>query len=307
MNDEKNYNGQDESTVLDQQSDNTTPNEASTEAISPEQQPQRAGIWKKVAMGAGTGLVLGAVTTILTSATPAQAGEVPQEEDNSNPLVDNDVPMADSVSDNMSFSEAFEVARAEVGPGGVFEWHGNLYNTYTAQEWSNMSAEERADYNDHFAWTSHDSHASGHGNYYVAQNSRPAESAPAPEPTPEPAPEPTPEPEPAPQPEPEPNSEVEVLGVIHDGESGMNYGGLVVGGQEVILVDVDGNEVFDVAVSDMNHDGHLQENEMADISGQHITVGDLGGFSNPMDDPSNNTYTSDPEIDYLNEDVPIDL
>ena len=46
----------------------------------------------------------------------------------------------------MSFGDAFAAARAELGPGGMFTWHGNSYSTYTADEWDNMSAGERADY-----------------------------------------------------------------------------------------------------------------------------------------------------------------
>lgn len=38
------------------------------------------------------------------------------------------------VSDDMSFGEAFAAARAAYGPGAVFEWHGNTYNTYFREE-----------------------------------------------------------------------------------------------------------------------------------------------------------------------------
>lgn len=43
-------------------------------------------------------------------------------------------PHASSPADEMSFSEAFATAREEVGPGGVFMWHGNAYNTFYAEE-----------------------------------------------------------------------------------------------------------------------------------------------------------------------------
>ena len=48
-----------------------------------------------------------------------------------------------TVDDSMSFSQAFEAARAQVGAGGVFTWHGNIYNTYTAAEWKAMSHEDK--------------------------------------------------------------------------------------------------------------------------------------------------------------------
>lgn len=50
------------------------------------------------------------------------------------------------VSDSMSFGEAFAAARAQVGPGGVFHWHGGVYGTYYETEWNAMSAAEKHDY-----------------------------------------------------------------------------------------------------------------------------------------------------------------
>ncbi len=39
-----------------------------------------------------------------------------------------------TVTDDMSFSEAFASAREELGAGGVFEWNGQLYGTFYATE-----------------------------------------------------------------------------------------------------------------------------------------------------------------------------
>lgn len=44
-----------------------------------------------------------------------------------------------SVTDSMSFQEAFEVARREIGVGGLFEWHGHICNTYNPDEWNTLS------------------------------------------------------------------------------------------------------------------------------------------------------------------------
>ena len=44
---------------------------------------------------------------------------------------------------SLSFRQAFDAARAQLGPGGVFRWHGNIYNTYTADEWNAMSHAEK--------------------------------------------------------------------------------------------------------------------------------------------------------------------
>ncbi len=43
-------------------------------------------------------------------------------------------PHSSAVSDDMSFSEAFASAREELGPGGVFSWHGQDYGTFYAEE-----------------------------------------------------------------------------------------------------------------------------------------------------------------------------
>ena len=54
------------------------------------------------------------------------------------PAVVGHVAVAD-VTPGMSFSDAFEEARAEVGPGGLFYWRGGIYCTYTKEEWDSMS------------------------------------------------------------------------------------------------------------------------------------------------------------------------
>lgn len=56
------------------------------------------------------------------------------------------VTMSDVDSDDMSFGEAFAAAREDVGAGGVFEYDGQLYNTYYQDEWENLSPEEVDEY-----------------------------------------------------------------------------------------------------------------------------------------------------------------
>lgn len=50
------------------------------------------------------------------------------------------------VNQDGTFKEAFDAARAQVGPGGVFEWRGQWYNTYTAEEWTGMEPAGKEDY-----------------------------------------------------------------------------------------------------------------------------------------------------------------
>ena len=265
--------------------------------------------WKRAAAGAGAALLVGGVSSVVmgmdrpeaAGGKPEKPGEKPQdvvgrpEDTGGNPgeapaarpeapahpgWVDDQVPVATSVDDSMSFDEAFAAARAETGPGGAFEWHGQIYGTYTADEWSGMTAAEKAEYGDHFNWNRID-HSSSH----VAQYSAPASdddievvsvdhSAPQNDPT----------------------HDIEVIGVVHDADTGANVAGMIVDGQEVALVDVNGDMEFDYMAADANGNGNIEQNELADIRSQHITVDDLGGFASP--DAGGNMSASGDDIDY---------
>ena len=292
-------------------------NSKSNEAESPENKNTEGGkkqpMWKRVAVGAGSGILLGGAATLFSASAPIDHTE--GEEGVSRPdWTDGEVPVASSVSDDMSFSEAFAAARTEVGSGGVFEWHGNIYSTFTEDEWNGMTAEQREEYGSHFNWHSdatHDTASTSHSsnsshdapiteevevvatdnNEHIGQvHEATNEEVEVAEVTP------------AGNAEEvavvDADPEVEILGVVHDDESGANIGGLVVDGQEVVLIDVDGDSTFDVMGSDVNGNQQLSQNEVVDISGQNITANDLGGISNP----NGSTYASnDNEIDYAND------
>ena len=255
-------------------------------------------IWKKVAVGAGSGIFLGSAATLLSASAPlghAEGENAEEEGSETHPeWTDGEVSVASSVSDDMSFSEAFTAARNEVGSGGVFEWHGNIYSTFTEDEWNGMTAEQIDEYGSHFSWhsdnsstetassnhsstSSHSAHATDEVEVSeVTQASHTEEVAVV-----------------------DVDPEVEVLGVVHDEESGANIAGLAVDGQEVVLIDVNGDETFDVMGADVNGDQQLSQNEIVDISGQNLTVNDLGGISNP--DGSLYASNNSNEIDYTND------
>ena len=255
-------------------------------------------IWKKVAVGAGSGIFLGSAATLLSASAPlghADGENAEEEGSETHPeWTDGEVSVASSVSDDMSFSEAFTAARTEVGSGGVFEWHGNIYSTFTEDEWNGMTAEQIDEYGSHFSWhsdnsstetassthsstSSHSAHATDEVEVSeVTQASHTEEVAVV-----------------------DVDPEVEVLGVVHDEESGANIAGLAVDGQEVVLIDVNGDETFDVMGADVNGDQQLSQNEIVDISGQNLTVNDLGGISNP--DGSLYASNNSNEIDYPND------
>lgn len=50
------------------------------------------------------------------------------------------------VNDSMSFEEAFQAARTQTGPGGIFIWHGQVYNTYHKEEWSGLALAQRQEF-----------------------------------------------------------------------------------------------------------------------------------------------------------------
>lgn len=57
-----------------------------------------------------------------------------------------DIQIASGVTDSMSFSEAFAVAREEVGPGGVFNWNGTTYNTFFKEEWNQIGLADKQEF-----------------------------------------------------------------------------------------------------------------------------------------------------------------
>ena len=106
-----------------------------------EPQSEKTG-WKKVAIGSAAGILLGA------GAIYAVSGEEKQDAAStaSSPTADKQPVKVGEVSEDMSFTDAFNSARAQVGPGGVFHWHGGIYSTYTTDEWDQMTAESRESY-----------------------------------------------------------------------------------------------------------------------------------------------------------------
>ena len=99
--------------------------------------------WKQVTLGGVSGILMGAGLLYAGQAvaqnvnsegkpeeTPEEKPEdvVAPEQGETSHTLENGLKVA-SVSDDLSFGEAFQQARAEVGPGGVFHWHGGIYNT----------------------------------------------------------------------------------------------------------------------------------------------------------------------------------
>lgn len=166
-----------------------------------------------------------------------------------------------------NFNDAFAQARAQVGAGGVFEYDGKLYGTYYADEWRDMSAQERADYQsrvNEVAPTHHSEPSHAASQQYMSHNAYES-----PEVIPANAEMIANEPV---------DNEIRVLGVeaVENGYGDvMNVALVENGGDQALLVDVDNNGTIDVLIHDDNYDGQLQQNEIHDISGIGLEVADL--------------------------------
>ena len=110
------------------------------------------GAWKQVTLGGVSGILMGAGLLYAGQLVAHELGreekksevEIPEQGQTSH-ILENGLKVA-AVDEDLSFGEAFAQARAEVGPGGIFHWHGGIYNTYTAAEWNSMTVEQKHEF-----------------------------------------------------------------------------------------------------------------------------------------------------------------
>lgn len=279
--------------------------------------PKKGGLkWKEVTIGGVSGILLGGAGTFAaTASTIGSSEELPEEETATEETVDaaeeaTEGPatvtahgnVATGVNDNMSFNEAFAAARSEVGAGGCFVWHGNVYGTYYANEWNSMTPAQRDEFTAQSLGvdTSH-SHATGTYAHHSTDTHNTE----------------------TPHHEEETNTgeddlAVEVLGVEqiqNEDGSVSNIGVAGINGQAVYFIDVDGQDgEFDLMAVDLNNNNNLEENEITDISDQHMSVsqfqelaqasGNGSGSGNEVEE----YYASNENLpDYVNDADPVDL
>lgn len=108
-----------------------------------EQIERHKKIKRAAAIAGGLGVVGAAIAFAPISAPDIITGE---EDAVEGILVPDKPAFAASVTDDMSFREAFATARTEVGQGGYFEWHGQKYNTYYKEEWDELSEDDRREF-----------------------------------------------------------------------------------------------------------------------------------------------------------------
>ena len=224
--------------------------------------------------------------------TVAPVQETPQPAPNPEEVLlatDEGVRVA-QVDDNASFSQAFADARAQVGAGGAFEWRGHVYSTYYEEEWNNMSAEERANYQSKIDYET------------VAG-----------EPTADVKPTTTTEPVNA-ESVMEANAEmvdeqptqggIKVLGVeavVDPQGNPMTIAAIEIDNEQALMVDVDNNGIMDVIMVDENHDGQISENEIYDASDAGISTADLQNHMAASQDPGMMMACNDGMPDYMND------
>lgn len=105
-----------------------------------------------IAASAVAGAAIGAGAMALTSATTADDAEIESIVVDDDADFNGTAPMSHAVTDGMTFAEAFEAARADVGCGGTFLWHGGVYGTYNAAEWNELTADEQAAWQSTIRW-----------------------------------------------------------------------------------------------------------------------------------------------------------
>ena len=277
------------------------------QAYRPAYQPQSSDssqTWMRVVVGGVAGILFGSVSAVGASAAYQHFanGEEPEPEVDVNL---DDVPVTPEneghytmsnglevaeVSDSMSFGEAFAAARAEVGPGGVFVWHGGVYGTYTADEWNSMSTAEHNE----FAQLSQPAisenvTAAPANNVDVVHH----------------------EPDVHIHNAANGDDDVSIVGVeevtLSDGSTA-TLAQANVDGHDVYMVDVDQDGTFDVAAMDANGNGQLDDNEVMDISGQGMGMSGGSGMATTVSDPSTDdglltdaSMGSDGMPDYMND------
>ena len=184
------------------------------------------------------------------------------------------------VDDSLSFSEAFAEARAQVGAGGVFEWHGKVYGTFYENEWNNMSAAEKAewqakvDYND--VTESEDAQTASTHQPVTAQAVPSSHSLQEAEAIPEDGTYVDPAtPEPMATANGDEDDEIHVVGVAiqENGQGGMStLAQLQSGNDSILVVDVESDGRLDYVFHDDNGNGQIDQGEVHDISGDGIST-----------------------------------
>ena len=245
--------------------------------------------WKPVTISGMTGILMGTGAMYAANAFAS---------DDAAPAEESVKDLQQLTSDgSLSFRQAFDAARAELGPGGVFRWHGNIYNTYTADEWNAMSHAEKQQFaervnieipasqmkDDQLAGTETDDpdvtvidtpHVSLNDNRVFVGTVN-VDSTPD-------------------------NSDDDGVRVLGYGPVQLENGQVIdvqeldMNGQRVAIIDVDRDGEPDYALSDANQNRQLDEGEVIDLH-----TGEPVNFTNDNNDFTSTTDEGAAEIDFM--------
>jgi hypothetical protein len=227
-------------------------------------------IWQSVLVGGVPGILIGAAGTIGVEAIadPKQTEETEEVMQPEEVEVETttEILEAHSVTDEMSFSEAFAAARNEVGPGGAFVWHGQVYGTYRGDdpEWQEMSAEDRTAHSQAII-------SQVHPAPYIPTQNEPLievveeDNSPAATPA-------------SSEDSHDDEVDIHIVGV----EQGQTEDGTLVtvgygavDGQYAEFVDSDGDGEVDTVLIDHNNNQELDEGEVHGVAGSGLTIDDM--------------------------------
>ena len=232
-------------------------------------------LWQSVLVGGVPGLLIGAgIGAGVQSAiagTPGDEAEDPKINDGEIPSETlqefPEIQVAHSVTDDMSFSEAFAAARNEVGPGGAYVWHGQVYGTYRGDdaEWQDMSAEERAEHSQAILSQVHPAPYTPTENeptiVEVTEDNVPDEVTAN-----------------ATEEGQEEDVDIHIVGVEQgqtDDGTLVTVGYGAVDGHYAEFVDTDGDGEVDTVLIDHNNNQELDEGEVHGVAGSGITIDDM--------------------------------
>ena len=234
-----------------------------TQQSSVEVDQQSNKTWKRAMIGGVAAIAVGATAVganaLMHSSTPSHShqGDSPNhnqgtDHHSSNENATSHHQTSSAPYDHLGFAEAFDAARELVGLGGVFTWHGQLYNTFTEAEWNALSDSEKDAFVDAVsAETNHEPHS------VIVPT------------------DPTPDPDPFPDPDPTPAHVIELDVVLNEGDfpSGEHIAIGQVEGHQAFIVDVDPhlNDGGDIAIIDLNNDSSPDANEVFNAhTGEHL-------------------------------------
>ena len=254
---------------------------------------KESNAWKHVTLGGVSGILMGAGLLYAGQAVAAnKAKDVADENATDAQQAENpaeaSVPVA-QIHNDLPFDEAFAAARTEVGPGGVFIWHGGIYSTYTAEEWNAMTPEQKSDFahqvNPEIPVHDVPTPTDAHPDVAVTPIAHETEDVSVVNASDE-------------QTDQQVSSNFEQDGDVHI----VGYG--EVDGHAAVALDFTGNGQADVAVIDIDDSGNLSDPDVVvDRNGNMATIGEV--TADPYD-PSQMASMENPDVapdmpDYMND------